>query len=141
MTDATDAPGLTDAARTADAAGAGSIRRDPGCLFCRIVAGEIPSTRVHEDDLCIGIRDIAPRAPTHVLFIPRRHIASSLELTDADGPLLGRMFAAAADLARSLGIADDGFRQVFNTGRFGGQTVDHLHLHLLGGRSFEWPPG
>lgn len=111
------------------------------CLFCRIVAGELPSTRVHEDDLVIAIRDIAPRAPTHVLLLPRAHIASALDLTDADGPLLGRLFAVAADIARAEGIADAGYRIVSNVGRWGGQSVDHLHLHLMGGRSFDWPPG
>ena len=114
---------------------------EPGCLFCRIVAGEIPSTKVHSDDLMIAIRDIAPRAPTHILLIPRRHIPSALDLTDADGPLLGRMFAVAADLARAEGIAEAGYRLVSNVGRWGGQTVDHLHIHLMGGRTFEWPPG
>lgn len=111
------------------------------CLFCRIVAGEIPSTRVHEDDLVIAIRDIAPRAPTHILLLPRQHIASALDLTDADGPLLGRLFSAAADVARTEGIADAGYRLVSNVGRWGGQSVDHLHLHLMGGRAFDWPPG
>lgn len=104
----------------------------PGCLFCRIVAGELPSTREHEDDLVIAIRDIAPRHPTHVLVIPRRHIASALELTEADGPLLGRLFQVAADLARGLGIAESGFRLESNVGAWAGQTVDHLHIHLLG---------
>jgi histidine triad (HIT) family protein len=111
------------------------------CLFCRVVAGEIPSTRVHEDDQVVAIRDIAPRAPTHILLLPRRHIASALDLTDADGPLLGRLFAAAADIARAEGIADGGYRIVTNVGRWGGQSVDHLHLHLMGGRAFDWPPG
>jgi histidine triad (HIT) family protein len=114
---------------------------DPDCLFCRIVAGEVPSTRVHEDDLVIAFNDIAPRSPTHVLIVPRRHIASALDLTEADGPLLGRLFSVAADLARSLGIADDGFRLVSNVGRWGGQSVDHLHIHLMGGRAFQRPPG
>jgi histidine triad (HIT) family protein len=113
----------------------------PGCLFCRIVAGEIPSTREYEDDITIAIRDIAPRAPTHLLIIPRRHIPSALDLTEADGPLLGRMFAVAADLARALGIAAAGYRLVSNVGTWGGQSVDHLHVHLMGGRSFDWPPG
>jgi histidine triad (HIT) family protein len=113
----------------------------PDCLFCRIVADEIPSTRVHEDDEVIAIRDIAPRAPTHILVLPRRHIASALELTEADGPLLGRLFAVAADLARSEGIAEAGYRITTNVGRWGSQSVDHLHLHLMGGRAFEWPPG
>lgn len=115
--------------------------RDPDCLFCRIIAGELPSTVVHGDDLVFGIRDIAPRAPTHILLMPRRHIPSALELTEADGPLLGRLFAVAADLARSLGIADAGYRLVSNVGEWGGQSVDHLHVHLLGGRAFDWPPG
>ena len=111
------------------------------CLFCSIVASDLPATRLYEDDLVLAIRDIAPRAPTHILLISRRHIASALDLTDADAPLLGRMFAVAADLARSEGIADDGYRLVSNVGRWGGQSVDHLHLHLMGGRAFEWPPG
>ena len=111
------------------------------CLFCRIVAGEIPSTRVHDDDLVIAIRDIAPRAPTHLLLIPRRHIASAADLVESDGPLLGRMFSVAAALARSEGIADAGYRLVSNVGTWGGQSVDHLHIHLMGGRAFTWPPG
>jgi histidine triad (HIT) family protein len=113
----------------------------PDCLFCRIVAGEIPSTRVHEDEAVIAIRDIAPRAPTHILLLPRRHIASALDLTDADAPVVGRLFAAAADIARSEGIAEAGYRLVSNVGRWGGQSVDHLHIHLMGGRAFDWPPG
>ncbi len=111
------------------------------CLFCRIVAGEIPSERVHDDEQVIAIRDIAPRAPTHILLIPRRHIASAADLVEADGPLLGRMFAVAADLARAEGIADAGYRLVSNVGRWAGQSVDHLHVHLMGGRAFTWPPG
>jgi histidine triad (HIT) family protein len=112
-----------------------------GCLFCRIADGEVPADLLHADDLVIAFRDIAPRAPTHILIIPRRHIRSALELTEADGPLLGRLFAVAADLARSEGIADAGFRLVSNVGRWGGQSVDHLHFHLMGGRPFDWPPG
>jgi histidine triad (HIT) family protein len=115
--------------------------RDPSCLFCRIVAGEIPSDTVFADDLVIAIRDIAPRAPTHVLFLPRVHIRSAAELTEADGGLLGRLFSAAADYARQEGIAEKGYRLVMNVGPWGGQTVDHLHVHLLGGRSMTWPPG
>ena len=118
-----------------------SLRRDPACLFCRIVAGEIPSTLVAEDELAIAIRDIAPRAPTHVLVLPREHIASAAELTDAEAPIVGRLFAMAAGIARSEGIADGGYRIVTNVGRWGGQTVDHLHFHLMGGRPFDWPPG
>ena len=111
------------------------------CLFCRIAAGTIPADVVHEDDLVVAFRDIAPRAPTHILLIARRHIGSAAELTEADGPLLGRLFAVAADLARTAGIADDGYRLISNVGRWGGQTVDHLHVHLMGGRAFDWPPG
>jgi histidine triad (HIT) family protein len=115
--------------------------RDPGCLFCRIVAGEVPATKVHDDEVVIGIRDVAPRAPTHVLFMPRAHIRSAAELTEADGPLLGRLFAVAAQFARAEGITTNGYRLIVNVGRWGGQTVDHLHVHLLGGRSMSWPPG
>ena len=122
-------------------AGSAAPRRDPSCLFCRIVAGEIPSTSVADDDLVLAIRDIAPRAPTHVLVMPKDHIASAADLTDADAPLLGRIFATAADIARSEGIADGGYRIVTNIGAWGGQTVDHLHFHLMGGRAFTWPPG
>jgi histidine triad (HIT) family protein len=111
------------------------------CLFCRIAAGSIPATIVREDDQVLAFRDIAPRAPTHLLLIPRRHIDSALDLTEVDGPLLGRLFEVAADLARSEGIAAGGYRLVTNIGDFGGQTVHHLHLHLLGGRSLGWPPG
>jgi histidine triad (HIT) family protein len=111
------------------------------CLFCGIVAGRIPSTQVHADDLVVAFRDIAPRAPTHILVVPRRHIPSAADLTEGDGPLLGRLFAAAAAIARDEGIADGGYRLVSNVGRWGGQTVDHLHVHLMGGRPFQWPPG
>jgi histidine triad (HIT) family protein len=111
------------------------------CLFCKIAAGSIPAVRLHDDELVVAFRDIAPRAPTHILLIPRRHIASAAQLTDADGPMLGRLFAVAAELARSAGIEDGGYRLVSNVGRWGGQTVDHLHIHLMGGRPFEWPPG
>lgn len=114
---------------------------DPTCLFCRIVAGELPSERVHEDDAIVAIRDIAPRAPTHVLLLTRDHIASAADLGDGDGPLLGRIFAAAAEIARREGIADRGYRIVTNVGAWGGQSVDHLHFHLLGGRALGWPPG
>ena len=111
------------------------------CLFCRIVAGEIPSTKVHEDDLVLAIRDIAPQAPTHVLLMPRRHVSSLADLTDADAALLGRLFAVSAEVARAEGIEADGYRVVSNHGRAAGQSVEHLHLHLLGGRAFAWPPG
>jgi histidine triad (HIT) family protein len=122
-------------------ASAGGRAADPTCLFCRIVSGEIPATRVHEDEAVIGIRDVAPRAPTHVLFLPREHIVSAAELTQADGPMLGLLFGAAAAFARAQGLTEDGYRMVTNVGDWGGQTVGHLHVHLLGGRSMAWPPG
>jgi histidine triad (HIT) family protein len=124
-----------------DAAADVALDAVPGCLFCGIVAERIPSTLVHSDDLLIAFRDIAPRAPTHILLVPRRHIRSAAELTEADAPLLGRLFAVAAEIARAEGIADGGYRLVSNVGRWGGQTVDHLHIHLMGGRPFQWPPG
>jgi histidine triad (HIT) family protein len=110
------------------------------CLFCRIAAGEIPATVVHRDDTIVAIRDINPQAPTHILVMPVVHIASAADLTVDDAPLLGRLFQTAADLARSEGL-DNGWRLVANTGPEGGQTVPHLHLHLLGGRPMRWPPG
>jgi len=116
-------------------------RRDPACLFCRIVAGELPSTVVHADDDLVAIRDIAPRAPTHILILSRDHIPSAADLTTNDGPLLGKVFATAAAIARDEGLAERGYRIVTNVGQWGGQTVDHLHFHLMGGRSFTWPPG
>jgi len=119
----------------------GRVPSDPDCLFCRIVAGELPSTPVHADDLVIAIRDIAPRAPTHILILPREHIPSAADLTAGDGGLLGRVFETSADLSRSESIAERGYRVVTNVGTWGGQTVDHLHFHLMGGRSFGWPPG
>lgn len=114
---------------------------DGSCLFCSIAAGDIPSRTVHEDDTVVAFHDIAPRAPTHILLIPRQHIRSVSDLTDEHAPLVGHLFAVAADIARSQGIADAGYRIVVNTGRAGGQTVDHLHLHLIGGRPMTWPPG
>lgn len=115
--------------------------RDPDCLFCRIVAGELPSNLVAEDDAVVAIRDIAPRSPTHILVMPREHVPSVADLTIDDGPLLGRIFALAAKVARAEGIEDAGYRIVTNVGIWGGQTVDHLHFHLMGGRAFGWPPG
>ena len=116
-------------------------RRDPECVFCRIIAGELPSTKLHEGERLVAIRDIAPRAPTHILILAREHIASADDLTAADGDLLGDVFGTAAQLARSEGIADKGYRVVTNVGKWGGQTVDHLHFHVMGGRAFTWPPG
>ena len=111
------------------------------CLFCRIVAGEIPAAKIHEDELIVAIRDLHPVAPVHLLLIPRAHIGSALDLSETDAPTAGRLLAVAAALARSEGIADGGYRLVINAGADGGQTVGHLHVHLLGGRAMEWPPG
>jgi len=110
------------------------------CLFCKIVKGEIPSDRVHEDDDVIAFRDIAPKAPTHVLVIPRRHIPDAHALTDADGDILGKLFAAARRVADEAGL-ENGYRVVTNIGPESGQTVFHLHFHVLGGRPMSWPPG
>jgi histidine triad (HIT) family protein len=110
------------------------------CLFCRMASGEIPVAKVHEDDLVFAIRDINPQAPTHALVIPVAHIASAAELGDADGPMLGRLFAVAAKIAEHDGL-DNGWRAVTNVGADAGQSVKHLHLHVLGGRSMAWPPG
>lgn len=113
---------------------------DPSCLFCRIVAGEIPSTRVHEDDEILAFRDIDPKAPTHILVIPRRHIASVAALGPSDAELAGRLLVVAAEVAGEEGL-ERGWRVVSNVGEEGGQSVPHLHLHLLGGRPLSWPPG
>ena len=111
----------------------------PDCLFCRIVRKEIPASMVHESDDCIAFRDIDPQAPVHILVIPREHIASLNDVGDA--AIVGRLTAVATNIARSEGIAESGYRTVVNTNRDGGQTVSHLHLHLLGGRAMTWPPG
>jgi histidine triad (HIT) family protein len=114
--------------------------RDPGCLFCRIVAGEVPAERLHDDDEVIAFADINPQAPTHVLVIPRRHIVDAHSLTDADAPLLARLFAVTRSLADAAGLGS-GYRIVTNIGPDAGQSVFHLHFHLLGGRPMRWPPG
>ena len=111
------------------------------CLFCRIVAGEIPATVVHETPDTVAFRDINPRAPVHVLVIPRRHLSSIAELEAPDLELAGRLLLVAGEVARQEGIADRGYRVISNIGAWGGQTVDHLHLHVMGGRTFHWPPG
>ena len=109
------------------------------CLFCRIIRREIPATIVREDEHTLAFRDIDPRAPTHVLVIPKTHVASLNEATDA--AMLGRLLLAAAEIAKSEGIETSGYRTVINTGAEAGQTVHHVHLHLLGGRHLKWPPG
>jgi histidine triad (HIT) family protein len=112
-----------------------------GCLFCRIVAGEIPATIVHQDDRTVAFKDINPQAPTHVLIIPRRHIATLNDLTGDDDTIVGELVRRAAAIARELGLSDRGFRTVLNCNADAGQTVFHIHLHLLGGRRLGWPPG
>jgi histidine triad (HIT) family protein len=111
------------------------------CLFCRIVAGTIPAGIVHQDETLVAFKDINPQAPLHVLIVPRRHIATLNDLVPDDDALVGSMFRAAAALARQNGCAERGYRTVFNTNRDAGQTVFHIHLHLLAGRSLTWPPG
>lgn len=111
------------------------------CLFCKIIAGEIPGTFVYQDDQLVVLKDINPQAPLHVLVIPRKHIASLNELTADDDALVGSLFRRAAALAREHGYDQRGYRAVFNTNREAGQTVFHLHLHVLAGRGLTWPPG
>jgi histidine triad (HIT) family protein len=111
------------------------------CLFCRIASGEVPTTLLHADELVLAFPDISPQAPTHILLIPRRHVVSAAELSDDDGPMLGRLFGVASRLAADAGVDDSGYRLVTNAGPDAGQSVGHLHLHLLGGRRLRWPPG
>jgi histidine triad (HIT) family protein len=111
------------------------------CIFCRIVNGDIPATKVHEDDDVVAFRDLNPQAPLHVLVVPRRHIATIGDLTAGDDPLVGAMVRTAATIAAQYGYGERGYRTVFNCNADGGQTVFHVHLHLLAGRGLTWPPG
>ncbi len=111
------------------------------CLFCRIARGEIPAKLAHQSADVVAFHDIDPKAPVHVLIVPREHIASIDALDDAHASLMGRLHTVARDLARELGIAQGGYRLIINTGADAGQSVDHIHLHLLGGRHLKWPPG
>ena len=111
------------------------------CVFCRIIAGEIPTDFLHQDALVVAFRALPPKAPTHILLMPREHVVAAADLTDEHGSMLGRLFAVAASLPRDTGIAGTGFRLVTNSGKGAGQSVPHLHFHLLGGRSLRWPPG
>jgi histidine triad (HIT) family protein len=113
----------------------------PDCLFCRIVAGEIPGAIVHQDEMLVAFKDINAQAPLHVLIVPRRHIASLNDLSPEDDALVGSMFRRAAALAKEHGYDQRGYRTVFNTNRDAGQTVFHIHLHVLAGRPLAWPPG
>jgi len=110
------------------------------CIFCKIVDGSIPSTAVYQDELCYAFADLNPQAPVHVLVVPRKHISSLDETDQSDGALLGHLLRVAAQIAQSKGLTK-GYRVVLNTGQDGGQSVDHLHVHLLGGRPMAWPPG
>ena len=111
------------------------------CLFCKIIAAEIPAEIVYESPDAIAFRDINPQAPTHVLIVPRRHIATINDLENSDTDAVGQLFLAARDIASQEGFADDGYRVTMNCNAAAGQTVFHIHLHLLGGRKFTWPPG
>lgn len=111
------------------------------CLFCKIAAGQVPATLLHQDDDVLVFRDIAPQAPLHALVIPRRHITTLNDLEPADAGLLGKMVLTAKQVAAAEGVAEGGYRVVMNCNRDGGQTVYHIHLHLLGGRGMHWPPG
>lgn len=111
------------------------------CLFCKMVNGEIQPDTIFENDQVLAFRDINPQAPTHILVIPKQHITSLNDLTESDAGIVGQMYLAAQQIARQQGIAESGYRTLVNCGDDGGQTVFHLHLHLLGGRIMHWPPG
>jgi histidine triad (HIT) family protein len=111
------------------------------CLFCKIIDGEIPSTKVYEDDQVLAFQDVNPQAPVHVLVVPKKHIPTLNDVSIDDNALLGHMFQAATRIAREAGTHETGYRTVFNVGAGAGQTVFHIHLHVLGGRPLVWPPG
>lgn len=111
------------------------------CLFCKIVAGEIPADKVYEDDQVLAFRDIQPQAPVHIVLIPKRHIATLNDLTPADAGLIGQLYLAARQVALDLGVAESGYRTLINCNRDGGQYVMHVHMHLMAGREMGWPPG
>ena len=113
---------------------------EPGCLFCRIIRGEAPSKKVYEDDRTFAFQDINPQAPTHILVLPKKHLRGLKEATPEDSESVGYCHVVAARIARDYGI-EDGYRTVLNVGRGAGQSVFHLHVHLLGGRHLRWPPG
>jgi histidine triad (HIT) family protein len=113
----------------------------PDCLFCKIAAGQIPAKVVHQDDDAVAFVDINPQAPTHLLVVPRKHLATANDLAPEDEALVGKLLRLAARLAAERGIAESGWRAVVNTNRGAGQTVFHLHVHVLGGRPMTWPPG
>ena len=114
---------------------------EENCLFCKIIAGEIPGDFVHQDDRCVVIRDLHPQAPTHLLVIPREHLESLDDASQKDEALLGHLLRVGARMANDLGHGESGYRSVINTGAGAGQSVFHLHVHVLGGRPMNWPPG
>jgi len=114
---------------------------EENCLFCKIMAGDIPADIVYESDTAIAFRDINPQAPTHVLIIPRKHISTINEIENDDQAIVGSLYSAAREIAAAEGFADEGYRAVMNCNEGAGQTVFHIHLHLLGGRALTWPPG
>ncbi|GMO36386.1 MAG: histidine triad nucleotide-binding protein [Termitinemataceae bacterium] len=111
------------------------------CIFCKIISGAIPSKKIFEDDDLIAFYDVDPKAPVHFLVIPKKHISNLMECNNLDSALLGKLIFKAQDIAKQLGLADNGARFIINCKKDGGQTVDHLHIHVLGGRSLDWPPG
>lgn len=111
------------------------------CIFCKIAAGTIPANVVYQNDAVLAFRDLNPQAPTHILVIPKKHIATTNDITPTDAALIGDMYLAAKQIAKDEGIADSGYRTVMNCNRGAGQTVFHIHLHVLGGRPMSWPPG
>lgn len=111
------------------------------CLFCKIISGEIPSDKVYEDELVYAFNDISPTAPTHVLIIPKKHIATLNDITEDDEKIIGHIYSVARKIAKEKGISHDGYRIVSNCNKNAGQTVFHIHFHLLGGREFGWPAG
>ncbi|HEY0080368.1 MAG TPA: histidine triad nucleotide-binding protein [Pyrinomonadaceae bacterium] len=117
------------------------MERDKNCLFCRIVAGEIPASLVYKDEHAVAFNDINPQAPVHILVIPRQHIESLGAASEKDEALLGHLLQVAAHVAREQGLSESGYRTVANTGTGAGQSVFHLHFHVLGGRPLSWPPG
>lgn len=114
---------------------------DPNCIFCKIIAGELPGTMVYEDELLVAFRDIHPVAPVHILIVPRRHIPDNNALTEADAPLSGRMLSVVPQIAATESIAQEGYRLIMNTGPHGRQEIPHLHLHLIGGQAMQHPMG
>ena len=111
------------------------------CLFCKIAAGDIAAELVYKNDAVLAFRDINPQAPTHILIIPRKHIATINDIEASDAELIGKLYLAAGELAQQEGFADEGYRVIMNCNEGAGQSVFHIHLHLLGGRQFDWPPG